>query len=399
MRLIDEFLFTRPSSQRLHLILTTRTQRKARETISRLESHRRRSPDRVSLQSEIVDLTLLLSVQALSSRLLETIPTLDALVLNAGTGRFTGIDWPLAIWSVLTHPIHAVTWPTFKRAQVGGLTRRQRRPEKRGTEDRSDREPPLGDVFCANVFGHYLLAHLLGPLLAGNGASSGRTGRLIWISSIEAHESCFSSSDLQALRTPFAYESSKRLTDILVLTSSLPSTRPWTSRYLPFSSPSEGTPPKVKMYVSHPGVCATSIVPLHPLISYLMAIFFYIARWLGSPWHTVTAYRGACAPVWLVLGPQAELDRLEETHVPSKWGSATDLWGQERPMRTEVEGWGYGGVVGEEVRGRKGRKPGALDLTEEARHSFEELGRSCWKQTEDLREHWEQILSTESACR
>lgn len=395
---MDEFFSTRYSSQRLHLILTTRTQPKAQDTIARLEKHLQRSsvpPNRVTLQSEIVDLTSLLSVRALLSKLLETIPKLDAVILNAGTGGFTGLNWSLALWSLLRNPVHAVTWPTFKRAQVGSLTQLQLPAEKRGTGNQWNDEPPLGEVFCANVFGHYMLAHNLIPLLAARGESSEQSGRIIWISTIEAHESCFSLSDIQALRTPLAYESSKRLTDILALSSSLPSTRPWTSRYLPCLSPSDSTPPKVKMYISHPGVCATSIVPLHFPLAHILAIPLYIARWLGSPWHTVTAYRGACAPVWLALSRQAELDRLERTDGPGKWGSATDLWGQERATRTEVEGWGYGGVVGEDVRGRKGRKPGASDLTEEARHSFEELGRSCWKQMESLREEWERILDTD----
>lgn len=397
MRLIDEFISTRPKTQRLHLISTTRSQQKAQVTTSRLERHLQRSsvpPDRVSLQSELLDLTSLRSVRELSSRLLKTIPKLDAVVLNAGTGGFIGLNWPLAIWSFLRHPVYAATWPTYKRSQVGVLTRPQVRSEKNGVWNQWNEEPPLGEVFCANVFGHYVLSHDLVPLLAAHDGSSEHTGRIIWISTIEAHESCFSISDIQALRTPSTYESSKRLTDLLVLSSSLSSTSPWTSRYLSVPSPSDGTPPKVKMYVSHPGVCATSIVPLHFLLSYAMTIVLYVARWLGSPWHTLTAYCGACAPVWLIMTPQSVLDRLEETDGPGKWGSATDLRGRERVTRTEVEGWGYGGVVGQDVRWRKGRKPGASDLTEEARQSFEELGRSCWKQMEALREDWEERLDT-----
>jgi 3-keto steroid reductase len=38
------------------------------------------------------------------------------------------------------------------------------------------------------------------------------------------------------------------------------------------------------------------------------------------------------------------------------------------------------------------RKRGAVDLTREEREKFEELGRQCWKQMEELRVKWEAIL-------
>ena len=129
------------------------------------------------------------------------------------------------------------------------------------------------------------------------------------------------------------------------------------------------------------------------ILYYCMTAAFYIARWLGSPWHTVSAYTGACAPVWLALAPQTQLDAMEEEGGPGKWGSSTDTSGHERVARTEVEGWGYGGLVGEKGEGRKGRMRGAKDLTREGKEEFEELGRLCWKMMEELREEWEERLA------
>ncbi len=391
-------------------------------------------------------------------------------------------------------------------------------------------EPPLGEVFCANVFGHYMLAHGLVPLLKASAGSGGplrgdgddnnnnnhnsnhnhnHCGRIIWISSIEADAAAdFSAADIQALRSPIAYECSKRLTDILALTFALPSTRPWTQRFLGRGEGAEGaeggdgTHPgaqkhdcPVKMYVAHPGVCATSIVPLHALLALAMVVALYLARWLGSPWHTISAYSGASAPVWLALSPQALLDGANNNHnshdfspsrhldpdsdqdpdqdpdqdrgrtkglgeepsrsasrsetqndsqnrgqsreqsqaqsrgqkkrsesqsynnqsqgqtnsasagasatataTASKWGSATDMWGRDRVMRTDVAGWGYSGVVvvggtSKDVsKRRRGRRRGAADLTDDARQAFELLGRACWRQMEELRAEWAAAL-------
>jgi len=69
------------------------------------------------------------------------------------------------------------------------------------------------------------------------------------------------------------------------------------------------------------------------------------------------------------------------------------MWGRERVMRTEVDGWGFGGTVGGESRfGKKGRRRDAKDLTVEERERFEELGRDAWKEMERLRSEWETRL-------
>lgn len=412
MRLIDEFVSTKPTSHHLHLVLTARTPERAQNTISRLQKHVRGSltvSSRISLHPELVDLTCLLSVRFLASKLLRTLPRLDAIILNAGTGGFTGLYWSSATWNVLTDVVYALTWPSYKKAGVGYLTKRQTdqnspSPEAdarirgsfpaTGANPRARRsEPPLGQIFCANVFGHYLLSHQLSPLLSASRNDLERTGRIIWISSIEAYESAFSVGDIQGLKSRMAYESSKRLTDLLALTASLPSTTPWTTAYRnSTAAPQPGSAPRIKIYVAHPGICATSIVPLSIIVSYTMIIAFYLARWLGSPWHTIRPYSGACAPVWLALSPQSQLDSLELENGPGKWGSATDLWGRDRVMRTEVEGWGFGGQVGKTIEQRKGRRRGVPDLTAEARQSFEELGRDCWKEIEALREEWGLLL-------
>ena len=81
---------------------------------------------------------------------------------------------------------------------------------------------------------------------------------------------------------------------------------------------------------------------------------------------------------------------MEEADGAAKWGSSVDRGGEERVTRTEVEGWGFGGRVGDgRGRGRKGRWRFARDLTEGEREEFEVLGRECWREIEALRVEWE----------
>ncbi|KAJ6163140.1 hypothetical protein N7497_003119 [Penicillium chrysogenum] len=395
-RLADEFLSSHPESESLTIVFTTRSARKAQDTIRRLEAHlQSTSPSasaaaRVHFVSETVDLGDLRSVRALSRKLVHTLPRLDSIVLNAGLGGWSGISWIRAIWDVCTDLLHAVTWPAYKLAPVGVLTDKQTKTEE---------EPALGAVFCANVFGHYMLAHNVAPLLKR--ARTNGPGRVVWVSSIEATWKFFDIDDIQGLRTDAPYESSKALTDLLALTSNLPprlSLTPMLSTQMP---------PDVNplMYVSHPGICATSIVPLILPLTWAMIAIFWTARLLGSPWHPLSTYLGACAPVFLALASQADLEAAEEPYRRAgggraKWGSSCGRLGNESAVSTEVDGWGHGGVVGTPVveadRLRR-RKRGAEDLTKENRVQFEELGRQCWKQMEELRLQWDEILDQAEA--
>jgi 3-keto steroid reductase len=325
-----------------------------------------------------------------------SIPRLDAVIMNAGIGGWSSLNWPLAVWTVLTGMPQSVTWPSYKIAKVGakicGLDGKRR----------ADDDGMLGEVFCANLFGHYILGHELMPLLRQtDGRPEGGRGRIIWVSSVEADADCFDEADFEGLKSLVPYESSKRLTDILALTADLPSVRRASETYFAIEDTpnqdgeSEGTESKLQkpaVYLTHPGVCATDIVPLNFILRWLMTIVLYIARWLGSVWHPVKCYDGACAPVWTALAEQHVLDTIEHDGTEKgKWGSSTNIWGEVRVRRTEVGGWGWRGRVEEiGVEERRGRKDGAVDLTAEAREEFEVLGGRCWREMERLRGAWEE---------
>jgi len=338
---------------------------------------------RVYFRQERLDLLSLVSVQLLGKKIRETTPKLDVVICNAGIGGWTGINWPRAIWSILTGWKNAVSWPTFKISGVGWVARPQIPAEKRVDE------PVLGEVFCANFFGHYLLGHCLVPLLARHPKTEETAGRLIWVSSLEAYEHMFDINDIQGLRSAVPYESSKRLTDVMAITSRHPSTANRVDQYLGHVQTTTKTRTP-RIYTAHPGICGTSIIALPLFLEYLMFAAFYIARWLGSQWHPVTAAKGATAMVWLALAKQSTLDNMEENEGIGKWGSATDFWGQERVERTEVAGWGWGGRLGETRK--NGRDPYAQELTQESHERFLETGRKCWEELERLRIEWEERL-------
>ena len=389
---------------------------------------------RVKIRSELLDLNSLRSVRSLARKLCskdEGIQKIDALILNAGLGGWTTISYPKAVLAILTDLIHAVTWPTFKIAEIGGITKPQLpepvvTAEEEKTED--PREPTLGTIFTANVFGHYLFTHELAPLLHSAGTLE-HAARLIWLSSLEAYDWTFHpQTDFQGIKTEYSYESSKRLIDTLVLTSHLPSTAPWTSAFLSQpekatnkagekkGSADEGTAAKqARNFVTHPGVCSTSILPLPSFLVPIIIGVFYFARWLGSIWHTVYPYKGATAPVWLALASEETLTSFEKPHGNDitqaehdhglspergpvlrrvgKWGSATDSEGNERVERTEVAGWGWDGrPETSSVTRLRGRMRGAKDLTKADREKFEELGKECWKEMERMRVDWEERL-------
>ncbi|KFH47544.1 3-keto-steroid reductase-like protein [Hapsidospora chrysogenum ATCC 11550] len=451
-RLIDEFLSTRPATAHLILIPTTRSDAKSRQTIRALRAHaitaakalrRPHAPGndnddnggdggyrwedhaaRVHVLSLQLDLCDVRAVYELADRVCTgtlsnpegvegpdaelrdvVVPRLDAVVCNAAYGGWSGLSYLNFFWTLLVDGfIQTVTWPKCKVAYPTRILNQQpayRYPAK----------PRLGEVFCACVFGHYLLAHQLLPLLSRpNSAPSTITqpppGRIIWSSSVEAVRSVFDPSDIQCLRPSSApYESAKRLTDILSLTHTLPSVRPISSSYLREDGTKEDARQPPKMYLTHPGVVASSIFPLPGFLFWAYHLALTLARLLGSPWHTVDAYHGSRSAAWVILQEQATLDELDGERV--KWGSAANRANESFVKKTEVDGWGWtgrvegesesedhdkDGVVEHVLRKSVGRRRDVADVTKEELEDFEELGRECWEHMEELREEWEEIL-------
>lgn len=367
--------------------------------------------DRVHIVSIQLDLCDLASVQHAADTLVGgavaldgvgdvRLPRLDAVIFNAGLGGWDGVDWLKFGLNIITHGyIDATTRPRFKRSTPGRVVNPL--PHAKGKAENDASAPTLGQVFCGNVFGHYMFAHQLMPLLSRQKDSGAdiAPGRIIWQGSVDPALHHFSLDDFQCLKRSEAYESSKMLTDILCLTAELPSVKPYST---PFLSPSVPAPPTTtppKLFVAHPGIVATTLFPLHWMMMAAYQFGLLIARWIGSPWHPTFPYEAAISMVWLALATQETLDRENATHI--KWGSATDFMGHALVKKTEVDGWGWEGKVetleDEEgvtgvLRKKIGRRVGQSLATEETLAQFEETGRECWKEMERLRAEWEARL-------
>lgn len=267
-------------------------------------------------------------------------------------------------------------------------------------------KPLLGEVFCACVFGHYMLAHNLLPLLSRS-SKDDAPGRIIWSSSVEAVRRVFDVTDIQCFKRSEAYESAKRLTDLVSLTCSLPAARPFSSRFLTIDDDAQAAEKQVvkpKFYVTHPGIVASTLFPLPWFLFWAYELALTICRWIGSPWHNAIGYRGAKAAAWVALQDQESLDDLDAERI--KWGSSTDAKLKVDVKKTEVEGWGWEGkpetaesiaadtAVGV-LRKSVGRKVGVKDATAEEITEFEEIGAQCWRQLEELRAQWEDIIERE----
>lgn len=398
-RLIDEFLQTRPQSDTLYLLFSTRDIKKSDDTLRRLNAHFQqtlksangRTPGaslllepRVKLEGVQVDLTKLITVKALAQQLLKRRQKIDGVVWNAGLAGWLGLNWFRAIRDVLTRPIEATTYPEFMKCDVGALAPRQLAGYGKV---HTFEEPRLGQVFTANVFGHYMLTHWLGPLM-------GPESRVVWIGSVSSFREYFEVEDIQGFTALKAYEGSKRLTELLVISSELPSTKPYTDSFLPSARSRNSSPAitKPKMYITHPGVVATSISGLNAFIAIFMTIALYLARLIGSPWHPITPYKGAISAVYALISPDSQLPALEESDGKAKWGSACSVFGEERVARTEVDQWGYTGVVGatkpsDAVRAKWPSYKGSA--TKEDREDFETTAQNVWSQMETLRKDWE----------
>lgn len=380
-RLIDEFVQDRAGQGQLHLIFTTRGGRKAQETQAHLQDHlcKNQYGDRkISVQAEELDLMSVESVYQLAERLGDTILHLDVLICNAGTAGTVTIDYWQALLQTCSSFLESYTYPNFKSAKQG---------EMAGPQTRRQTVPPqarLGKIFATNVFGHYMLGHRLMPLLH----KAPDSGRIIFVSSLEAYAASLSRDDVQGIAATHPYESSKRLVDALVLTAGSPPNKSLVRSFTNERSP--------LLLLAHPGICLTSVVPLSTLLTMVTMCVFYLCRLLGSPWHTTTAYSGACAPVWLALCDHKQLVDLEGAEGKSKWGSAKDRRGHESVVRTEVEGWGTGGIVGQS-RSIPGRGQGHInELTSGRRHDFDMLGHRLWQEMEALRHYWERWYATDN---
>jgi 3-keto steroid reductase len=143
------------------------------------------------------------------------------------------------------------------------------------------------------------------------------SSKILWSSSLEANKSSiYNPQDPSGKHSKHTYASSKRFIEILHYHLIRQTHKPL-------------------FFLTHPGITDSSVVapyefPLREILQHLKTISFYIARFCGSPWHSISGRNGACSMIYcaLVCGKEDEL---------VKWGSGSDWWGRERLLGTSLE--------------------------------------------------------------
>lgn len=146
------------------------------------------------LQILIVDLSNTKSVFRACEEFKNRFTRLDCLLLNAGILPCSHMNIGAGVKNLLTRPSYV--------AKTGGDFFAQYRGETT--------PEGLGQVFAANVFGHYIMTKELEPALLRSPSP-----RILWFSSTTAAPDFFDASDFQCLQGSHPYESSKRLCELL----------------------------------------------------------------------------------------------------------------------------------------------------------------------------------------
>ncbi|KAL9938688.1 hypothetical protein V8E36_002407 [Tilletia maclaganii] len=268
------------------------------------------------------------------------------LILNAGVGSFTSLNWFHAIYLCLTNFHRFVTYPAYKRQRKGDVS-----------------DDGYGWVWQSNVGAHYILVRALLPALRATPYST--PSRIIWTSSIEAFRVFYDEDDYQCVQQPYnvlPYESTKYQCELAAvgLDEVLRKARIRSAPGTPFevdlvngktelrAEPTrrlvrgedekgegeQGLEPR--SFLSHPGVVASSIAAAlfsFALLETLMKWAFYVARWTFSPHHNIEAFKGAVSAVHVALAPLPRLDSMR------KYGSRCDWRGREYCNADTIDGW------------------------------------------------------------
>ncbi|KAE8253783.1 hypothetical protein A4X13_0g3664 [Tilletia indica] len=265
------------------------------------------------------------------------------IILNAGVGPFTSLNWFAALYLCFTNFHRFVTYPAYKNQRKGDIS-----------------DDGYGWVWQSNVGAHYILVRALLPALRATPYST--PSRIIWTGSIEGFRVFYDEEDFQCVQPPheiLPYESTKYQCELAAvgLDEVLRQSRIRSAPGTPFevdlgngqteiqAEPSSelardeatseiGLEPR--SYLVHPGVVASSIAAAiftFALLETLMKWAFYVARWTLSPHHNIEAYKGAVSAVHVALAPARNIDSVR------KHGSRCDWRGREFCHAESIDGW------------------------------------------------------------
>ncbi|KAH6564780.1 hypothetical protein BASA50_002942 [Batrachochytrium salamandrivorans] len=148
------------------------------------------------VQLLLVDLSNTGSVFAACAEIKSRFHHIDFLILNAGIMPISHTSFSGGAKDLFTRPATL--------AKTGGDSLVQRM----GTVTSEG----LGEVFAANVFGHYIMVRELEDTMAAS-----KDARIVWMSSTTANPTMMSFEDFQCIKGNYPYESSKRLGELISL--------------------------------------------------------------------------------------------------------------------------------------------------------------------------------------
>lgn len=308
-RLIKEV----PTEKRLTIIVTSRTLSNANSTIQELNDYNLTEVKRTGILDfdyALLDFTDMISILSSVYELKKNHKFIDLIYLNAAQGVYQGIDWLGATYECCTNPIKGVTYPTYKIQKIGVKS-----------------NDNLGLVFQANVFGPYYFIHKLIDYKLINDKPN-KSCKIVWISSVMSKPSYLSMDDLQLIKSDESYEGSKRLIDLIHLATY----KKLLSDY------------NIKQFVTHPGIVISQsfFKFLNPVTYYGMIFLFYLARFLGSPWHNIHGWTAANSQIFTSLN--ADDDSIDLNQI-LKYGSASTWTGKEYIKTDEMDPTGKDDVL------------------------------------------------------
>ncbi|KAG2219690.1 hypothetical protein INT45_001862 [Circinella minor] len=247
-----------------------------------------------NIDIKLVDLGSSISVFDFCKAIKNSYSQVDYLFCNGGILSTSGINWSQVIWQFLESPVGFLERSDATIQIVGELN-----------------ADGMGNVFAANVFGHYIMGREIESLLNNSGE-----GRVIWTSSLTSEKSTFDIEDWQGIKSSVPYESSKWACDLVAFGSNV--------RY-------KNEKQDIVSFSTSPGVVASSIGNLPIWITKLRTLLHYAFRTFGVTSQNITGYRGAVADVFVALQPVHALNYLYRYTSLTNWRGTSYVEPMEVP--------------------------------------------------------------------
>ncbi|PIL26432.1 hypothetical protein GSI_12190 [Ganoderma sinense ZZ0214-1] len=335
----------------------------------------------VKLELEILDLSSVKSVLDFGRRASDKYEYLSHLIFNAGTATYSHLDLLGFTLDFLRFPIHAIQHPR-RNIQVNGVLSKDN----------------LGYTWQCNIFGHYVLYRSLQDLLVAYSNFTSRSARVLWMSSLDSEPVFDPKDDWQLTKTYHSYQASKFQIDLIA--SELEKRTVEALEAGRVSSMEETVAPHGEIHhlIVSPGIISTNMSSLLniwiPGYQYLMAVAFWLVRFLGAPHVLMSVFSAAFSAVHLALVPLRHVPTVRNspqispldveypfwhryhgktsTRVQAlRFGSENDRWGNDRPGVIAVPVWDEHPNAGEVLLERFERLYQAFDMANADRERAE----------------------------